>query len=742
MQLHANLSRVCVAWIALALLCHAVAHAQTQPADRFKPQRDALLAGVDGIAAPGLPGPLVIFGDDAFALIVGTSDRAPAPVVAASSLGKGRIIAFGHNGYLSREALDVAQTARLFQNIVQTHTSQNPVRIIAHESDSTFADIARQANATLKVIGQLDDRSLIDVDVFILNAGSIRRQDVTRIERFVRAGGTFVTGVPAWGWLQLNKNRTLDRDFPANQLLTKAGVLFVDGTMDVPQNRTFPTRTDLPTLLNGSDALGALLAQQAGELRLTRLQSSQAVRQLTRFAASVPADDVILLPKLVRAVTEHPDLQLPTEKSPLSDEQGLARVALTMQMRRLATTPVDQMPAHPSAEHFPGAVDDRAPRVTRTRTIDTSIPDWHSTGLYSPPGKVVKITVTSDAIGRGLQVRIGCHSDRLWHLATWKRPPEIDRTFTIDRENLSVASPFGGLIYIVVPVRAQAAKLDITIADAVEAPYFVLGQTSNDDWKAIQRHHAAPWAELATGKVIITVPSDRIRSLDDAEALMQFWDRVADACADLATIPRERKRPERYVTDVQISAGYMHAGYPIMTQLDAAERFVNLELLSTKGDWGMFHEIGHNHQHPDWTFDGTGEVTVNLFTLYILETVVPGAAVHDAIKPESIRKHIEKRQSQNKDFEKWKSDPFLALTMYVQLQQAFGWDTYKKVFDEYRNLPADQRPKNDQEKRDQWMVRFSRAVGKNLGPFFEFWGVPTTQQARDSIKHLPVWMPD
>jgi len=80
--------------------------------------------------------------------------------------------------------------------------------------------------------------------------------------------------------------------------------------------------------------------------------------------------------------------------------------------------------------------------------------------------------------------------------------------------------------------------------------------------------------------------------------------------------------------------------------------------------------------------------------------------------------------------------------MYVQLQEAFGWDAYKRVFAEYRDLPAAERPKTDDEKRDQWLVRFSRAVGKNLGPFFEAWRVPTSERARASIANLPAWMPE
>lgn len=58
----------------------------------------------------------------------------------------------------------------------------------------------------------------------------------------------------------------------------------------------------------------------------------------------------------------------------------------------------------------------------------------------------------------------------------------------------------------------------------------------------------------------------------------------------------------------------MHSGYPIMTHLDAAPRMVNLAALRSVGEWGLFHELGHNHQADAWTFDGTVEVTCNLFS--------------------------------------------------------------------------------------------------------------------------------
>ena len=79
--------------------------------------------------------------------------------------------------------------------------------------------------------------------------------------------------------------------------------------------------------------------------------------------------------------------------------------------------------------------------------------------------------------------------------------------------------------------------------------------------------------------------------------------------------------------------------------------------------------------------------------------------------------------------------------MYAQMQEAFGWNAYRRVFATYLALPDIERPRTDDEKRDQWLVRLSRTVGRNLDPFFEACGVPTYHAAPDSIASLPEWLP-
>jgi hypothetical protein len=226
------------------------------------------------------------------------------------------------------------------------------------------------------------------------------------------------------------------------------------------------------------------------------------------------------------------------------------------------------------------------------------------------------------------------------------------------------------------------------------------------------------------------------------EDVAKYWDDVMDADADLAGIPRIRSSPERMVFDQQISEGSLHAGYPIMAPKSMAPDAVNASYLrSTVSDedsrWGFLHEVGHGHQSDDWTFDGTEEVTVNLFTLYALEAV-NGIAVSANYRGGQVfrQEQMKKFDFVHPSFKLWKSDPFLALTMYVQLQQAFGWDAFRAVFQSYAGK---RRMVLDSEKRDQWMIRFSRQVGRNLGPFFTAWGIPVSRRARELVSGLPCW---
>jgi hypothetical protein len=500
--------------------------------------------------------------------------------------------------------------------------------------------------------------------------------------------------------------------------------------------------------------LDDLITKVKGEKKVPPDKIDEAVDIISRAGEVLPAAE--LLNKLDKLQQYRQDSVAPTAQKQLTRDMRPDYVILSLQVRKMREVSAEQVKAHPAAEVFPGSVGEDAKPVAQKIKINTSAAGWHiggrrslywhSTGLYAAPGELITVTVPKDVTEKGLYVRIGAHSDRLWRKSSWSRAPEICRRFSLTQTETKGANAFGGLVYIEAPYDLKIGEITFSIDGGVRAPYFVLGKTNAEEWRQKIRNHPAPWGELAGRKLILTLPSKVLRTVDDPEDLMRFWDAVMDRYSELLGREPQRRRHERFVPDVQISAGYMHAGYPLMTMLDITTTIVDKErIISNRhgGVWGLFHEIGHNHQNYDWTFRGTGEVTVNLFSLYIMDKVcdVEGKG-HPSITDRARKRNTDRYFADGCDFEKWKRDPFLALCMYMQLQEAFGWEPFTKVFKEYRTLPQEQRPQSDDEKRDQWMVRMSRAVGKNLGPFFQAWAVPTTSEARASIAELAEWMPD
>jgi hypothetical protein len=196
------------------------------------------------------------------------------------------------------------------------------------------------------------------------------------------------------------------------------------------------------------------------------------------------------------------------------------------------------------------------------------------------------------------------------------------------------------------------------------------------------------------------------------------------------------------VADVQISAGFMHSGYPIMLHLPEAMEMVTFNRIRFPG-WGFHHEVGHNHQRGDFTFDGTGEVTNNVIAMYVYHAVLKKDWLigHPNITEAARKEHIQKIKQAPDKWQLWKSDPFVALTTYIQLVQAFGWDSWRQYLYSFADSDFGQPPANDDAKRDQFLVRYSKITQRNLGPFFEAWGIPVSSAARSQVSHLETWMP-
>jgi len=626
-------------------------------------------------------------------------------------------------------------------NAVKWGTQKQKPRVGTNDAKSA-AFLTARGFAVKKLPGAPEKKNIHDFDVLVLNAQSITADAEGRdVLDFVKTGGGLVAGMTGWAFEQTSGGKRLNAGNTLNTALATAGIAFTDA--GIGKEKEFSPRTDLPPLMNAQLALDAMLRSQKGGAALTPdefAQGSSAIQ--LALAAQPPGRSAFQVAALGALAGGTP--AVPTAKKPLTlAKDAAARNRLGIETRILKMAAAADIKAHPAAKEFPGLAPADAQRVTREVAIHPNIPGWTSTGLWANAGDPITVKVPAAIAGKGFAVRIGCHTDTLYQLDKWERAPEITRSVPIEKEITVAANAFGGLVFIEVPDKAKGTSdFNVTIAGAIEAPLFVLGKDDDAKWNSTIKLRKAPWAEFACEKVILCCPTEHARHVTNPTELMQFWTRVVDAQDEISNEAKERKRPERYVCDVQISAGYMHSGYPIMVPVSTADEMITFNKQKAPG-WGFYHELGHNHQRGDFTFEGTGEVTNNVLGMYVIEYVLGHDYLtgHPAIAPAELAKHIAAIKKAGNKFALWKSEPFVALTTYIQLVQGFGWDAWRNYLYSFSNPSFGPAPKTDDEKRDQFLVRYSKITGKNLGDFFDFWGIPVSSSAKAEVSKLERWMP-
>ena len=711
-----------------------VAPVNWQSAERAK-----LLEGVKELPKMGAPGPVAVFGAFAFPVIAANADgKAQLALVAAAAYGKGKVLIYGHSGYIDGSSIGGSDAGTLLINAVKWCGGKDKPRVGVRNGNSVaFLD---KKGFRAKSFKAVDKKDLRDFDVIILGPSDLGEKEVDALGDYIKTGGGVIAAATGWAYDQTSGGKSLNDDHPGNQALRAAGLGWT--TMTFPdQVRVFPASTDLPNMLNAADAILALRKQKQGG-NADEAAMNQGVNALQVALSCQPSQGSGLQSAVISALGEGSSI-VPTPQKPLLESDVAARLRLGIETRVLKLASGTDLQAHAAASTFPGMVAQDVKRVTQEVAIDPSIPGWQSTGLYASAGDKISVKLPASLISKGYSLRIGCHTDTLYHLDKWMRAPEVTKTVQLKQEITETSSGFGGLIYIVVPGKTEStAPFSVFIAGGVPAPLFVLGKTTDDAWKAEVSKRPAPWAELACAGVVLCCPTEAARTIKNPTQLMTYWQKVVDVQDELSNVTKDRKRPERIVADVQISAGYMHSGYPIMVPVSAAMEMVTFSRLKWPG-WGFYHEIGHNHQKGEWTFEGTGEVTNNVFALYCYEAALdkPKTIGHEGASEAAQKEHWTKHKKAGAPFATWKKDPFLALTTYIQLIDGFGWDAVKKYFDSYNDSSFGPMPTNDDEKRDQFLVRYSKITNKNLGPFFEAWGIPVSSGAKDSVAKLEKWLP-
>ena len=709
-----------------------------------------LLRGMGQTSWSGWPSPILPIGEWSFPVAFAEGGYTPdIPVISASHVGKGRMVGYGHESWVTGGS-GTDETTFSLRVVEWVCGEEADVGLAYGAGFESFQDELESEGHRVHL--SVSPENLSDLDCLLDEFWNGHDdQDNLNILDFLLSGGGLIMGGHAWYWSYSNQD--VSHNYPGNKIAKTTG-LFVShawGYNSVDMSNT-PHELSRPQA-----AIEAIRSDRMDGIQLSSEHASIADSTLAICTGVVALDFHDFWGPLREVVntTGWTVIEYGTLWEDVGHNLGEDPVADTLLRVEAALTqglPASELPAHPSHSNFPGEVPANASRISRTITIDgnqSGLPSNFgyagarshirvTTGLYAAAGDVVTVSLPQPVVDSGAYVLVGAHSDSLWGKDQLHRHPEIARWWYVDQPYIEVGNAFGGPIYLAIEAGSVLGEFDVTISNAVKAPQYIHGETSLFQWIEQYRHDPAPWAEIGSDLFILTVPSHEIRGLENPDELMDWWDDALSMEHELyGYLPWPRV--ERAVFDAQISAGWMHSGYPFMAHDLSVPAVVNVSYMSENGDWGMFHELGHNHQWMPSTLPGTTETGCNFASVYLMEELV-GVEGHGAVDPEQRAARMEAYFDDGSNISNW--SVWVALDTFLIVKEEWTWQPITDALTVYYDLPASQVPSNDVEEFNAWVLHLSEASGYNLAPYHSAWGFPLEQSTFDSLDHLPVWVED
>src|SRR6218665_4050650 len=668
--------------------------------------RESILRGIKVLPKYGTPGRIVVFGKQAEPILTGTNSE--DVLVAAAEFGKGRIVAISHNAYsvaFSQEDQNQESAVKEFHDNLKQWLTKG-----TFEKNDSIINAGDEVNL----------ETLKSSKIVLYNGGG--NIYLAHLIEFVRNGGGLLHTETPWGWIDLNGGKPLS-DAPYAALLNDAGLSYT-GEYISADDTGFCVMDNTA----GHAHLLTILDEAVKDFNMAVDQ----VNMLNRWTY-VAANEFLKFKSLWEKLfgTCRDELKIPSRENPVTDKKDQSTMNIWLLCVKLL------QPEHvkaPGVELFPFDFSTDPPLKSHTLEFHSDRDDVHSTACYLPAGQTLKVQVESGNEGQDWQLLMGCHTDELQNQKELRRWPVVYKKVKLTQKSQELSTLFGGLIYLISPNK-ESQSITVKLENVVDSPRFKLteGEKGKESWE-LSRQSPGLWADIEGRFIAMTLPASSVKEMefDALTSVMKTWDSVVSLSHDLRGTDVSKNRREWFVTDEQPGGGYMHAGYPMVTHMDVSvptnEFFLLNGSVAKVGHWYPFHEIGHNMQRNEWTFEGTREVTGEIFNLYAMDTICH-------IKPwihKWLRDQLTPTQkflNEGANFEEWKKSSVIALFVYAQLAHEFGWESYRKVFHRYEAMGKSERPTDDQKKIDTWFSIFSETVGCNLAPLASFWGIPLSSEA-------------
>uniref|UniRef100_A0A3P8PI28 Peptidase M60 domain-containing protein n=1 Tax=Astatotilapia calliptera TaxID=8154 RepID=A0A3P8PI28_ASTCA len=688
----------------------------------FEDDLEFLLQGISEFELPqgSTASEVLVHGPLAFP--IGTTHDGRA-FLAGAYYGQGRVILISHEGFLGLESM-----APIWKNAIHwlDEGRRGVVGVMMDPALKVLSDSGLKCEKT---------NFRKDLSVFVCTA--YITEHLEEIQNFVAEGGGLLIGGHAWWWAHSNAGKNVLTEFSGNKILNQMGLSLLGATIGGGSYKApVPSQA-----IKDSYHFRHLLNRFAAHVTTGEELSQHEERYLKKLGndcnvyLQMKAHDSSHYRQVLATLTDiliTSGLPEVSDSCPVKSPKDHLLLAVGTQVYKVSSDPDALLPYLIKDNPMMPVVYNHRIKVD-VNTADGE--EWISTGLYLSPGMKTYIAIPPQIVNKDWKIQIGCQTDSLHHNDELKRPPSVHERFPVTAQMIQVWNLWGGLIYLVAPPKTQVKGLEVIVQMAVPAPYYKSGVTTAAQWLML-RTAPSPWAELEFENIILTIPADVVRDLERPDELAALWDEMMRAIADLAAKPHKFPRKERFVADVQISHGWMHAGYPIMAHKMTAHELVGVK----KGNpmWGPIHELGHNQQRACWEFPpNTTECTCNLWSVYVNEEVlgVDREKTEGAMTSANRQSRINDYVAGDRTPESWSM--WVALETYMQLQERFGWDAFKKVFAAYHHIKDF--PKDNKGKMNLYAETFSQTVGMDLTGFFKAWGWPIETATEEKLSQLPPW---
>jgi hypothetical protein len=399
-----------------------------------------------------------------------------------------------------------------------------------------------------------------------------------------------------------------------------------------------------------------------------------------------------------------------------------------------------------------------SPSTSRKQTIAAAVPaqdvetlrtyqslsasDLNPTGFYLAKKTELEVTVTKATADDHILV-VGAPDAEI------DEDKQQPREYPLEPGTNTVEDPYGGPIYF--KVLGEKGYLVATLGEEAERmPYFIHGTTTEAEFQDQLDSRDTPYVELVSSHALVTVQAEaaqRFRGENHAKLMSTFEDiiGVEDGLAGLDDTSATHARLDHRYHFVTRAAGiegigayatHGHMLFPAPIQ----DRLLTVDALRLRG-WGVYHELGHQHQQTAYKPTALTESTVNWYSLAVnrkfsnLYGQAPRLHVPEDSTGESVWTTAPAKLEQD-DVDFLETFTLMEqLVMYEQLRLKYGDGLFKTVHKLVREEEPDAGDYGDNGYRLGMLVLYlSKAAENDLRPFASAWGITYDKAFDKKIK--------